>query len=313
MKTRARIHPRPPNPYLELIKARLSLLVLSTTAVGFALAARGRLDLGRFSWTLAGTWLAAAGANALNQWWEARPDGLMERTRMRPIPAHVFSRRHALLVGLTSAAAGISLLAGRVNLLTAALGASVILLYVLAYTPLKRRTPFCTLVGAVCGAIPPVMGWTGASGSIGFGAWILALVLFLWQIPHFLALAWLYREDYARGGFRMLPSIDPSGRITGSLAVVYIAALLPLGATFFFTGMAGRIFLAGSLLLGSAFFALGFRLFLRRDQRVARGLFLGSILYLPLLLALLLADPGPARSASKPLAALPSSAPAEVR
>jgi heme O synthase-like polyprenyltransferase len=140
------------------------------------------------------------------------------------------------------------------------------------------------------------MGWTGATGGIGLGAGVLALTLFLWQIPHFLALAWLHREDYARGGFRMLPAVDPSGRLTGGLAAVYTAALLPLGAAFFLSGLAGWIFLAGSIGLGAAFFALGLRLLRTRDRRVARGLFLGSLAYLPLLLLLLLLDPGPART-----------------
>lgn len=302
------------HPYLELSKARLTLLVLGTTAVGFVTAAQGRLDLALFGWTLLGTALSAAGANALNQWWEALPDGRMERTRSRPIPARLLSRGHALAAALSASLTGVGLLAAKVNSLTAVLGAFVILLYVLVYTPLKRRTPLCTLVGACCGAIPPMMGWSGATGTLGYGAWVLALTLFLWQIPHFLALAWLYREDYARGGFRMLPSADPSGRLTGTLAVVYIAALLPLGAIFFLSGMGGWIFLLGSLLLGSAFFGLGVRLARTRERRVARALFLGSIAYLPLLLGLLLLDPGPARTAPPSLAAQtqPASARAET-
>ena len=291
MATRTR---RPMHPYIELSKARLTLLVLSTTAVGFLVSDR-TFALPLFLWTVLGTGLAAAGANALNQWMEYRQDVLMERTRERPIPSRRLTRGHALAVALASATLGIAILATRVNLLTAALGAFVVLFYVLVYTPLKQRTPLCTLAGAVCGAIPPMMGWTGATGSIGFGAWALALTLFLWQIPHFLALAWLYRDDYARGGFRMLPAVDPSGRITGLLAVLYTMALLPLGLLFFLGGLAGWTFLAGSLALSVGFLILGLRLQRARDERHARMLFLGSIAYLPLLLGLLVIDRGPAR------------------
>jgi protoheme IX farnesyltransferase len=281
------------HPYLKLSKARLTLLVLSTTAVGFLFAGRA-LALPLFLWTLLGTGLAAAGANALNQWVEYRPDAVMERTRERPIPSHRLTRGHALTVGLASATVGVAMLASRVNFLTAALGAFVVLFYLLVYTPLKRRTPLCTLAGAVCGAIPPMMGWTGATGSVGFGAWALALTLFLWQIPHFLALAWLYRDDYARGGFRMLPAVDPFCRITGLLVVLYTVALLPLGLLFFLGGLAGWAFLAGSLALSTGLLTLGLRLQRARDERHARMLFLGSIAYLPLLLGLLVIDRGPA-------------------
>ncbi len=286
---------RPMHPYLELSKFRLTLLVVVTTVVGFLLAGEPP-EPALLLWTMIGTGLAAGGANAFNQWREARFDALMERTRIRPIPAAVITRRHAFLVAAGMSVAGVGLLAWRVNLLTAALGAFVILLYVLVYTPLKRRTPLCTLVGAVCGAIPPMMGWSGATGGIGYGAWLLALVLFLWQIPHFLALAWLYRKDYERGGYRMLPSVDPMGRLTSWLAVVYIAALLPVGAVLFVAGLAGPYFLLGSFLLGLVFLALGLRLVRVRCDRQARGLFLGSIAYLPLWLGLLVADPGGARA-----------------
>ncbi len=285
---------RPMHPYLELVKARLSLLVVATTAAGFALATRDAFDPDRFFWTILGTGLAAAGAAGFNQWIEVLPDSRMQRTRTRPLPAGTLSRRHGFFAALLAAASGVAVLAAKVNLLTAGLGLLVILLYTLVYTPLKRSSPLCTIVGAVCGAIPPVMGWTGGTGGFGLGGWILGGILFLWQIPHFLALAWLYREDYARGGFRMLPAIDPTGRVTSLLALTYIVPLLPLCLFLVLLGLAGPIFLAGSLVLGTAFLLLAVRLWRDRDPRHARRLFLGSIVYLPLLLILLLADRGPA-------------------
>ncbi len=280
--------------YLVLSKARLTSLVLMTTLVGFLMGTAGGFDWRLLVWTLLGTGLCAAGANALNQWEEVLRDARMERTRLRPLPAGALTRRHAFLVAVSACVTGVAVLALGANLLTAGLGAFVILLYVLVYTPLKHRTPFCTLVGAVCGAIPPVMGWTGATGAFGLGGWILGAVLFLWQIPHFLALAWLYRADYTRGGFRMLPSIDPSGRLLGALAVVYISALLPLGVFALLAGLAGWAFLVGSVLLGAGFLVLGIGL--RRDMtdRSARRLFLASLIYLPLVLGLLVADRKPA-------------------
>ena len=163
-----------------------------------------------------GTALAAAGSMALNQVLEADRDARMERTQKRPLPAGAIGRRAALVFGLVAASLGLAVLTVRATAVTALLGLTVVLVYTLVYTPLKPRTPLCTLVGAVCGAIPPMMGWAATGAALSFGAWLLAGVLFLWQIPHFLALAWLYREDYERGGFRMLPVVDPSGRVTGA-------------------------------------------------------------------------------------------------
>lgn len=283
------------HPYLELSKARLTSLVLLSTAAGFVLAGREHAFGLRLLWTLLGTGLAAAGANALNQWIEVWRDAQMDRTRHRPLPTGQLTRTHALTVGLVSATTGVAVLLLLVNPLTGGLGAFVVLLYTLAYTPLKHRTPFCTLVGAICGAIPPMMGWSGASGALRLGAWILFATLFLWQIPHFLSLAWLYRRDYARGGFKMLPSLDPSGRLTAAFAVIYSAALLPVSCTALFAGLAGWTFLVGSMLLGGGLLVLGLRLQRERSERSARRLFLGSLLYLPLLLGLMVADRGPAR------------------
>ncbi len=275
---------------LELAKHRLSGLVVLTTVVGFLLGRTPESRLTTLLFAVLGTSLAAAGANTLNQWWERHRDARMERTRTRPLPSGRVTPTAALVWGLTCSVAGPLFLALGTNLLTAAMGAGVVVLYVLVYTPLKVRTPLNTLVGAVCGAIPPVMGWTAATGRVGPAALVLGGILFLWQVPHFLALAWLYREDYRRGGFRMLPAVDEDGVLTGRLVVLYSATLLPLTALAWATGMAGGLFLVGSQVLALPLVWLSFRLGLRRSERRARRLFFATLLYLPLVLGLLVAD-----------------------
>jgi protoheme IX farnesyltransferase len=275
---------------IELTKARLVTLVLVTTAVGFVLAGRSPIDWPGFAWTLLGTALAAAGVMSLNQGIEWRRDALMQRTKLRPVPSGAVSPRQAVAFGAIVSAAGIALLTLRVNTLTALLGLAVVVVYVLVYTPLKTRTSLCTLAGAVCGAIPPMMGWSGAAGRLEFGAWLLAALLFFWQIPHFLALARMYREDYERGGFRMLPSIDPGGTMTGRTAVLYCLALLPIGVVAALSGISGWVAAIGSLACGTALLMLGVQLARSRSDGSARRLFLGTLAYLPLLLALLVVD-----------------------
>jgi protoheme IX farnesyltransferase len=276
--------------YLELAKARLATLVLLTTVVGYVLAARGHARLDVLLWTVIGTALTAFGANILNQWWEADRDALMERTRSRPLPSGRLARPRALRWGLVSSLVGLVALAAGVNLLTAALALTVILLYVLVYTPMKVRSPLNTVVGAVCGAIPPMMGWTAATGRVEAGAWILFGILFVWQIPHFFALAWLYRDDYARGGYRMLPAVDGDGAVTARMAFLWAAALLPIAAALTGAGVTGTVFLVASQLLGVAFAVLGWRFLKERSRRAARNLFLASVLYLPALLGLMVVD-----------------------
>jgi heme o synthase len=276
--------------YFELAKARLAGLVVLTTIVGYVLAARGSFDLAVFSWTVLGTTLTAFGANILNQWLEADRDKRMERTRNRPLPAGNVSRSQALLWGLLSSIAGLIVLDMGANRLTAVLSLFVILFYVLVYTPLKARTPFNTLVGAVCGAIPPMMGWTAATGHLELGAWILGGILFIWQVPHFLALAWMYREDYARGGFRMLPAADPDGSATGRAAFVHALALLPITGALAAAGVTGMTYLVFSQVVGIGFVVLGLAFARRRVRLTARRLFLASIIYLPLLLGLMVFD-----------------------
>ena len=276
--------------YLELAKARLGALVVLTALVGYVLGARGEISPWGLAAAVLGTALSAFGANILNQWREAEPDSLMLRTRERPLPSGRISRRAAAIWGVVTALAGLTVLAVGTNRLTTLLSLFVILVYVLVYTPLKVRTPLNTVVGAVCGAIPPMMGWSAATGRLDAGAWILGGVLFAWQIPHFLALAWLYRDDYARGGFRMLPGVDQEGRLTGRLAFLYAAALLPITAALSAFGVTGGAFLMSSQAVGLAFAGLGW-LFLRtRSQQTARRLFLASILYLPVLLGLMVVD-----------------------
>jgi protoheme IX farnesyltransferase len=288
----------------ELAKARLTLLVVATTVVGFLMADGPRQGAAVLAWTALGTALAAAGSMALNQAVEAARDARMERTRNRPVPSGVIGRRAALVLGILTAASGLAVLALEVGVTTALLGLAVVLIYTLVYTPLKPRTPLCTLAGAVCGAIPPMMGWTATGASLSFGAWVLAGVLFLWQIPHFLALAWLYRDDYARGGFRMLPAIDPSGRVTGQMAVLYTLALVPVGVLGALGGITGWVFAIGSLALGVALVTFALRLAALRTEPVARRLFLATLAYLPLLLGLMVADRVPAQAARLAIAAL---------
>jgi protoheme IX farnesyltransferase len=276
--------------YLELAKARLGALVVLTAFVGYVLGARGDFSLASLTATVAGTALSAFGANILNQWREAERDSLMLRTRERPLPAGRISGRAAAFLGLLTAFVGLVILAAGTNRLTTLLSLFVILVYVLVYTPLKVKTPLNTVVGAVCGAVPPMMGWTAATGRLDAGAWILGGILFAWQIPHFLALAWLYREDYARGGFRMLPAVDREGRLTGRLAFLYAAALLPITAALSAYGVTGGAYLATSQAIGVAFLALGWIFLRTRNRPAARRLFLASILYLPVLLGLMVVD-----------------------
>ncbi|MEI8197757.1 MAG: heme o synthase, partial [Phycisphaerae bacterium] len=281
--------------------------VLVTTGVGYALAptplnengtATG-LNWGRLALTLLGTGLAAIGASAFNQILEIRRDGLMERTRHRPLPAGRISPRNALLFAFLASFGGLGILNETVDSLCAALGTLNLLIYVLLYTPLKPRTSLNTLVGALCGALPPMMGWAAAAHRLDYGAWVLGAILFLWQIPHFLALAWLYRADYARGGFRMLPVIDPTGRLTGPMVVLYCLALLPVGLAMSIVGVTGWVYAALSLLLGAGLLYLGLELAKRKTPRDARRLFLASVTYLPVLLILMLLDPLPATQRSQ--------------
>jgi protoheme IX farnesyltransferase len=280
--------------YLQLTKARLSALVLVTTAVGFALASVHAVDWARLLWTILGTALCAGCASALNQIWEIARDARMLRTRNRPLPAGLMSPMHAFIAAMLMGYFGLTMLALGANLFASGLALLTILLYALVYTPLKARSTLNTIVGAVCGAIPPMIGWVAASGRLELGAWILGAILFVWQIPHFFALAWLYREDYKRGGFIMLPVLDGDGRITTQVVVLTSLLLIPLGLLATLLHVTGIFAAAASLLLGLSMLLLSVRLHLERTNANARLLFIASIAYLPLLLAMMVIDRGPA-------------------
>jgi protoheme IX farnesyltransferase len=275
--------------YLELAKPRITMLVLVTAGVGYAVGGQGSFSGLAFLIFMAGTALLCGGASALNNYVERDTDALMHRTSRRPIPSGRLKPEDARAFGLGLSALGLVLLA-LVNPLTLALGAASLASYVLAYTPLKRVTSLCTVVGAVPGALPPLMGWAAARGSLGPAGWGLFAILFLWQLPHFLAIGWLYREDYARGGFPMLAVTDRDGSSTGRQAVLYATALLPVTLAAGMLASAGRGYLWGALLLGLAFLAFTLVFAWRRTVPAARRLFLASVLYLPALLGLMVFD-----------------------
>jgi len=273
--------------FTELVKARLTLLVLLTTAVGYYLGAQGPINFAGLFHAVFGTALAAAGAAALNQWWERRLDALMHRTRTRPIPAGRMLPRDALILGCLLSIAGIVYLSVACNSLSAMLAAATIVVYIFAYTPLKRVSTFNTLIGAVPGALPPVVGWAAATGCVDIGAWSLFAILFCWQMPHFFAIAWMYREDYARAGFEMISKDDNTGARSASQSVLFCILLLLISGIPQFLGLVTAVYLIIELLLNGLFIFVAMR-FLRTQQATdARRLFLTSIAYLPLLLGAL--------------------------
>ncbi len=274
----------------ELVKARLTVLVLLTTAVGFYLGSTGGLNLPLMIHALAGTGLLAAGAAALNQLLEREFDARMRRTQDRPLPSGRMQPETVLLFGGACGLSGLVYLAVAVNLLTSLVGAFTLLSYLFIYTPLKRITWLNTVVGAVPGGLPPLMGWTAARGELAVEGWALFALLAFWQIPHFMAIAWLYRDEYARAGFVMLPAVDPDGSRTGSQAVSHAAALLMVSLLPFALGLAGTLYLASALVLGSGFLACAVLFRRQLTDQSARRLFLASIIYLPLNLTLLVLD-----------------------
>lgn len=278
---------RPGADIAELVKARLTLLVLLTTAVGFYLGAIDSVRPLALFHAVFGTALAAAGAAALNQWWERQLDGLMHRTRERPIPAGRMLARDAFILGVVLSLGGITYLAVTANWLAAFLAALTIVLYVCAYTPLKRVSTTNTLIGAIPGAIPPMIGWAAARGDLELGAWSLFIILFVWQMPHFFALAWMYRVDYARAGFRMISNDDESGARSSSQSVLFCMLLLIVSGIPAYIHLTNWIYLGCALALSGFFTVMALRFHERRTAKDARNLFLASITYLPLLLTAL--------------------------
>lgn len=276
--------------FSELIKMRLTSLVLLTTAVGFYVGIRGAMDWMLLFHTLLGTALVASGAAALNQLIEREHDAKMARTEDRPLPSGRLQPETVLIGGALAAAIGLAYLAWKVNLLTSILGVITLTSYLFVYTPLKRITSLNTVIGAIPGALPPLMGWTAARDQINVEGWSLFAILFFWQLPHFLAIAWMYREDYARAGFAMLPVIDPDGIRTGKQAVSHTLGLLSVSLFPVLFGLAGWFYCAGAIVLGTIFLvaAIRFSRHLTRDH--ARQLFFASIIYLPLLLGLMVLD-----------------------
>jgi heme o synthase len=275
--------------YAELAKPRIAAMVLLTVAVGYTLGSGGTWECSTLFNALVGIGLVAVASGALNQWIERQTDGRMARTANRPLPAGRMQPAEVAAFGFCSAAAGLGLLILTVNVTTALLALATLVLYVAAYTPLKRFTVLSTAVGAIPGALPPVLGWTASGHALDWGAFSLFAVLFLWQFPHFLAIAWLYRRDYASAGLRMLPA-GGAARITGLLSCVYASVLIPVSLLPGECELAGGTYRMAAVLLGLGYLAAAARFFARESQETARGLLYSSLLYLPCLLSVLTWD-----------------------
>jgi protoheme IX farnesyltransferase len=280
--------------YLELTKPRITVFILMSTAIGFLCgthlaSSNANIWLTLFH-TLLGTALIASGTAALNQWYEREADAKMNRTRLRPIPSgRVTSARAFWFATLLSIAGFVDLWLGA-NRLTALLGAFTLASYLFVYTPLKRRSPHSTTIGAIPGAMPPLIGFAAAAGTLTAEAWVLYAILFLWQFPHFYAIAWMYREDYARAGIRMLPVVEPDGASTARRMVLFSLVLLPVSLLPKFTAMAGNVYLFGAAALGAVFVFAAMRALFNRSDLRARQVLLASIVYLPALYGLLALD-----------------------
>lgn len=276
--------------YVELTKPRLNFLVVLTTLAGYYLGADHGAPLARLVHTVIGTTLVAAGASALNQLWEKETDKLMRRTRRRPLPDARLSPAPALWFGLTLAALGIAELWLFANALSAMTAFVTLLTYLIWYTPLKLRTSLSTIVGAIPGALPALIGWAAATNTLSAAGWALFAIVFLWQMPHFLAIAWMHRDDYARAGMPLLPVIEPDGRSTGRQAVLYAAATIPVSLLPTLYGLAGPRYLAAAFVLGAIVLWLSFEFAATRTHEAARRLFFATIIYLPLLWTVLVID-----------------------
>jgi len=279
--------------FVELSKLRITVMVAVTAALGYGIGVS--VTASAMSWTvfvatMVGTCLSCIGAAVMNQVVEREYDAMMHRTRSRPLPAGRVSPMAAWVYSGVTSLLGIVVLAVLCGLLPALLAAFTIVSYVTIYTPLKRVTTVSTLIGAVPGALPPVIGYTAATGAVEAPAWCMFAIMFLWQVPHFLAIAWLYRDDYARGGFIMLPVIEPDGRSTFRQMLIGCLALVPLGLTPTLIGFAGRVYFVGALLCGIGFLLTAVRLVQSPTRQRARVVFFASLLYLPIVLALMVLD-----------------------
>jgi protoheme IX farnesyltransferase len=275
---------------VALTKPRVVVMVLVTTVVGYYVGLSGAPDYGRLVALVMGTLLAAGGTLAINQYWEREVDAHMERTRSRPLPDGRLAPLEALLFGSALTLVGLAVLGLGVGWLATLVTAATFVLYIFAYTPLKVRTSLCTIVGAVPGALPPVTGWAAARDDLGVGAWVLFGILFLWQLPHTLAIGRLYQHDYARAGVQILPVVDAEGGATERQILGGCLALLAVSLLPTLIGLAGGAYFTGALVLGAAFVALGAQQALAPSAARARRVLLASLLYLPALLALLAFD-----------------------
>ena len=276
--------------FVELTKPRIAFMLVLTSAAGFYIGTKGNFDFALFANAMIGIALLAFGVATLNQYIERRTDALMERTAGRPLPTGKISPMEALVFGVLQCAVAELYLYALVNPLTAVLGLAVIIGYVFLYTPLKTRTSTSTAIGAIPGAMPPLMGWTAAANEITIGAWALFVLLFLWQFPHFLAIAWMYREQYAKAGILMLPVVEPEGKITARQIVMFTIMLVAISLAPFFLGFAGLIYLVGASILGIWFLMESIQTARAKSVEKARRLLMVSVLYLPLIFGLLVLD-----------------------
>lgn len=279
--------------YLQLTKPRLNLLVVFTTGVGYWLGVAGHVDPIVLMHTVIGTALVAGGSAVFNQLYEPDVDALMSRTRLRPLPDGRVEPWRAFVFGMVLNALGLLQLAFGVNYLSALVAYATLVSYVVWYTPMKRRSSLATIVGAIPGALPPVIGWAAATGTVSREAWLLFAIVFLWQMPHFLALAWLFREEYERAGFPVLPVVEPDGTSTARQTVMYTAALIPVSLAPALTGLAGPVYFGVALVIGLAFLWLAIRFARDLHRKTARQLFFGSLLYLPLIWLFMIATQVP--------------------
>jgi len=276
--------------YLELTKPRISTMALISVALGYTLASAHSWSLLPLIHAMLGIGLVAVGCNSLNQLLEIKSDKLMPRTAGRPLPSGKLSVSEVLVFGFLAALSGIFYLAVMVNLLTAFLSMLTLVLYVVVYTPLKRHTSFCTTIGAIPGAMPPILGWTAAGGNLNAASFSIFAIMFLWQFPHFLAIAWLYRHQYHQAGLKMLPAADPAPRVIGWMCVIYAMLLIPVSLLPQYVSLTGSVYSLVALTLGVAYLIFSIRFLSNETRKTARELIWCSLIYLPVLLITLTWD-----------------------